>query len=244
MPRFFNRIRKQLAKENKFFQYSRYAIGEILLVVIGILIALQVDAWNEDRKIDGIRKNYYKQILIDLDNESKNIENRIERLESSIESFNRYVEFNKTPNLELDQIVAALGKVDHSIGYLSFNTNTMETLEATGDIRLIPTGIRNRLLELKRLQDEMILVATGNISAYLNAQQEGYGLGGVRAAIIQGYQHILNQRIIENTADLILKVEATYALKNFTEKERLEYLTKMLNKVKALKEKINRELDK
>jgi hypothetical protein len=43
MPRFFNRIRKQLAKENRFFQYSRYAIGEILLVVVGILIALQVE---------------------------------------------------------------------------------------------------------------------------------------------------------------------------------------------------------
>ena len=34
MPRLFNRIRKQLAKENKFFQYSRYAIVEILLAVI------------------------------------------------------------------------------------------------------------------------------------------------------------------------------------------------------------------
>ena len=50
MPRFFNRIQKQLAKENKFFEYSRYAIGEILLVVIGILIALQIDNWNEWRK--------------------------------------------------------------------------------------------------------------------------------------------------------------------------------------------------
>lgn len=50
MPRFFNRIRKQLAKDNRFFQYSRYAIGEILLVVIGILIALQIDNWNENRK--------------------------------------------------------------------------------------------------------------------------------------------------------------------------------------------------
>ena len=49
MPRFFNRIRKQLAKDNKFFQYSRYAFGEILLVVIGILIALQINNWNEDR---------------------------------------------------------------------------------------------------------------------------------------------------------------------------------------------------
>ncbi|WP_445384149.1 DUF6090 family protein [Robiginitalea sp. IMCC44478] len=50
MPRFFNRIRKQLAKENRFFQYSRYAIGEILLVVIGILIALQLDNWNQERE--------------------------------------------------------------------------------------------------------------------------------------------------------------------------------------------------
>ena len=50
MPRFFNRIRKQLAKENKFFQYSRYAIGEILLVVVGILLAFQVDSWNEGQK--------------------------------------------------------------------------------------------------------------------------------------------------------------------------------------------------
>jgi hypothetical protein len=59
MPRFFNRIRKQLAKENKFFQYSRYAIGEILLVVIGILIALQLDEWKND-EID----NRQKQIIL------------------------------------------------------------------------------------------------------------------------------------------------------------------------------------
>jgi len=52
MPRVFNRIRKQLAIDNKFFQYSRYAIGEILLVVIGILIAFQVDTWNESKNLD------------------------------------------------------------------------------------------------------------------------------------------------------------------------------------------------
>lgn len=50
MPRFFNRIRKQLARDNKLLPYSRYAVGEILLVVIGILIALQIDTWNETRK--------------------------------------------------------------------------------------------------------------------------------------------------------------------------------------------------
>ena len=71
MPRFFNRIRKQLAKENKFFQYSRYAIGEILLVVIGILIALQVDSWNEEKKsrakIDSILDKVFRELESNID---------------------------------------------------------------------------------------------------------------------------------------------------------------------------------
>jgi hypothetical protein len=43
-------MRYKLASDNQFLKYSRYAIGEILLVVIGILIALQINNWNEERK--------------------------------------------------------------------------------------------------------------------------------------------------------------------------------------------------
>ncbi|WKK66489.1 DUF6090 family protein [Lutimonas zeaxanthinifaciens] len=46
---FFRKIRWRLAQDNQFFKYSRYAIGEIVLVVIGILIALQINTWNEER---------------------------------------------------------------------------------------------------------------------------------------------------------------------------------------------------
>ncbi|UCE95121.1 MAG: hypothetical protein JSV73_01235 [Flavobacteriaceae bacterium] len=47
---FFRKIRWRLAQDNQFFKYSRYAIGEIVLVVIGILIALQINNWNEQKK--------------------------------------------------------------------------------------------------------------------------------------------------------------------------------------------------
>ena len=50
MLRFFRQIRQRLLTDNKFSKYLLYAVGEILLVVIGILIAIQVDNWNEDRK--------------------------------------------------------------------------------------------------------------------------------------------------------------------------------------------------
>ena len=49
MFRFFRQIRQRLITDNKFTKYLLYAVGEILLVVIGILIALQVDNWNEAR---------------------------------------------------------------------------------------------------------------------------------------------------------------------------------------------------
>jgi hypothetical protein len=47
---FFRRIRKKLADDNQFLKYSRYAVGEIVLVVIGILIALSINNWNEVNK--------------------------------------------------------------------------------------------------------------------------------------------------------------------------------------------------
>ncbi|MCK5443100.1 MAG: hypothetical protein KAJ23_14535 [Maribacter sp.] len=62
MIKFFRKTRKKLADDNKFFKYSRYAIGEILLVVIGILIALSINNWNESRK-DRIQE---KEILSEI----------------------------------------------------------------------------------------------------------------------------------------------------------------------------------
>lgn len=50
MIKFFRKIRQRLLTENKFSKYLLYAIGEIILVVIGILIALSINNWNEEKK--------------------------------------------------------------------------------------------------------------------------------------------------------------------------------------------------
>jgi|TARA_R110002020_G_scaffold396281_1_gene606303 sensor domain CHASE-containing protein len=52
MIKFFRKIRQRMLSESKFSRYLLYAIGEIILVVIGILIALQINTWNEERKLD------------------------------------------------------------------------------------------------------------------------------------------------------------------------------------------------
>jgi len=51
MIKFFRKIRQNSIKEDKLVNYLKYAIGEIVLVVIGILIALQINTWNERNKL-------------------------------------------------------------------------------------------------------------------------------------------------------------------------------------------------
>ena len=51
MIKFFRKIRYDLMRQNKTGKYFKYAVGEIILVVIGILIALQINTWNENRKL-------------------------------------------------------------------------------------------------------------------------------------------------------------------------------------------------
>ncbi len=73
MINLFRNVRRKLADDNRPLKYMRYAIGEIVLVVIGILIALQINNWNEERKVkieeqiilkDLIRSLYYNPLLI------------------------------------------------------------------------------------------------------------------------------------------------------------------------------------
>jgi Family of unknown function (DUF6090) len=67
MIKFFRKIRQNLLMENKTGKYIKYAIGEILLVVIGILIALSINNWNEDRKNRLKEAVYLEGIKTDLE---------------------------------------------------------------------------------------------------------------------------------------------------------------------------------
>jgi len=67
MIKFFRNIRQNLLKQGKTANYLKYAIGEIVLVVIGILIALQINNWNEDQKQHKTQQLYLEKLAIDVD---------------------------------------------------------------------------------------------------------------------------------------------------------------------------------
>jgi hypothetical protein len=69
------RIRRTLLSDNKLSKYLVYAAGEIVLVVLGILIAIQINNWNEIRKDRNQERVYLERVLLDLelDHESLNM---------------------------------------------------------------------------------------------------------------------------------------------------------------------------
>ncbi len=74
MIKFFRQIRFNLMSENKTGKYLKYAIGEIVLVVIGILIALSINNWNQERNLQKKRDNLIASLLEDF--EYNSIENQ------------------------------------------------------------------------------------------------------------------------------------------------------------------------
>ena len=100
MINFFRKIRKKYADNNMPLKYTRYAIGEIVLVVIGILIALQINNWNEERVIKENINLYLGTLIQDMRGDVKSIESgrryHIFRIHSGIYMLNQY-----NPNEEL-----------------------------------------------------------------------------------------------------------------------------------------------
>ncbi len=82
MIKFFRNIRQNLLNEGKTSKYFKYAIGEIVLVVIGILIALQINNWNEGRKENIHQKSVLSNLLQDLKSDSVSYSQNLKELKN------------------------------------------------------------------------------------------------------------------------------------------------------------------
>lgn len=230
-----------MTDENKPIRYLKYAIGEIVLVVLGILIALQINDANDRRKTESVKQNYYKQIVVDLDAEIANISGRIGYLDTCITAFKDYNIFISGPDHNLAEVFVAITKVPVVLYTLSFNTNTIQTLESTGEIKLIPEDLRNRLTTLKRDQERIIKTANSNYDMHLNSFKKAMELGYLRLALQR--PKVEGLVLDENISEIIVTLEAGLTIKDFTDTRVLEYLHEMLVEIDEIKEMIAMEMD-
>ena len=144
MIKFFRHIHKSLLVKNKTGKYFKYAIGEIILVVIGILIALQINNWNENRQQKQTLKNIYTIIVEDLTNDISDINVILKSKEDRKPIFNKVLDGLMTKEdyencFECKYLI--VGSMDLSIenrGYnLLNNFNSANTSEDNLTIKII-----------------------------------------------------------------------------------------------------------
>lgn len=166
MIKFFRVIRQRLLNENKFTKYLVYAIGEIVLVVIGILIALQINTWSNNKQA----KLYEKKILLEIKSSLEKDANLFKRLEKRINIKDQAIDTlllvrQKKLKLTEQQIIDAIEKA--SIGLLfSYDKGAYETLKSAGLERLKTDSIRNRLIRFYEVYLPRTSVFITNIQKY------------------------------------------------------------------------------
>lgn len=130
MIKFFRRIRKSLLMENKTSRYFKYAIGEIILVVIGILIALQINNWNEARKSKVFETEILTQVQANLIKDKLTLQNIASNFQKAIESSNKILE-SKWSDQDKDSLKYWLADI---IQFDRFQplTNAYEVLKSKG----------------------------------------------------------------------------------------------------------------
>lgn len=118
MFKYFRKVRQRFLSENKFNKYLVYAIGEIVLVVIGILIALQINTWNENRKAS----NEEIKILTALKSDFKVSKDRIEetiKIQSKVMNYSQILIkiYEKQNKNEFQYFDTHLDSLDNLISY-------------------------------------------------------------------------------------------------------------------------------
>ena len=161
MIKFFRKIRQKLFSENKFSKYLIYAIGEIILVVIGILIALSINTWNQNRLNSNKEYYYLSQLKVELKNQNQEVNKRLERVSSVMNiidtlwsDLNKKGRFN--PSAELNSNLNRLLSGTN----LELYTTTFDELISTGQLTLISSdSLRTKVLlcyqEIKKSQENI-----------------------------------------------------------------------------------------
>ncbi|MEJ2112182.1 MAG: DUF6090 family protein [Flavobacteriaceae bacterium] len=176
MIKFFRKIRHKLWIENKVRKYLPYAIGEIALVMIGILLALQVNNWNENRKDRNTESIILHNLLSDMEENIKQIRRKIggcnrsqNVLITKRELFNFPAE--QVTNSNLDTLIHAINNrssFDPYVGTLNelLNSGSINVIK-NEDLRRLISSWSSYLDEVRQEEDEVDIMLNDYVIPYL-----------------------------------------------------------------------------
>jgi len=169
MIKFFRKIRYDLMEKNNSAAYLKYAIGEIVLVVIGILIALSINNWNENRKIKIKEKNSLIELRNDLNQNLNDISVNIINLQDCKKS-------NETIIYHIENNIAYNDSLDYHFSMMypfitfTINQTTYETLKQGGMELISNDSLRSSISDIysNKFKSYQTFENTYFVNHYLN----------------------------------------------------------------------------
>lgn len=212
MLNFFRKTRKKMANDKKALKYMKYAIGEIVLVVVGILIALQINTWSKehtDKKkevfyLSGIREDL-KQDTLALDNSIKFESMILTTSKRILSTFNRNDSFIMNDSVIRDLNVLMASSIPNT------HTTNFEELNSTGQIGLISIdSLRNHIINYYQKQESLNESFKSNISGVFQR---------IVLPVIQSYslfnvESLHNSSLIKNSENLPMYPPSKRLLEN------------------------------
>lgn len=226
MIKFFRKIRQNMIKENKVSKYLLYAIGEIVLVVIGILIALQINNWNDQQKINKQEIKLLKELIDNMDANIETLENMNQLQSQQIQGIDSimYHFKNATSSDSLRQFF--LNTVYTETLNLSYST--FETIKTIGFDILKDDQIRLAIMELFEVSYSRHLKTITDVVSPIFFQN-------VSEWILNNRQNM--DRIFESTA---FRNDDNYNfIKNYIESKRAWKSSIIKNNIKLIQETNN-----
>lgn len=191
MIKVFRKLRQRLLTENKFSKYLLYAVGEIVLVVIGILIALQINTWNEQQKQNRLEQEYYCRLLEDVVQDNEQVAVLTEASQGRLKASNQAVRL-----LQKDKVFKVETGIQINLStkaiYSDFkpNNSAFEDLKSGANLNIIrDKAIVKALNNYFNKVEELISIIKVNGQHAVNvsfSHEDNFANGSVQASMTSG----------------------------------------------------------
>jgi len=246
MINFFRKIRENMIKENRVSKYILYAIGEIVLVVIGILIALSINNWNEQKKTEEKTKSSLLALRNDLILDTllinknlpeikfqfqlnESLRTRIAKPKATLDTLIQIARYEFNPNWN-DQII--------------YNTNAYNSLNQTGLIENLPDTLKtqiknfyNRKFQLNNMVERITTDYRSKVADYVDTYTFGSTSLHDQGPLIDS---LVWQEV--NPAHLAAKFQGISNFKRILFSSNLEDMENALNNSRILLRQLNQYL--
>ncbi len=249
MIKFFKHIRQNQIMENKTGKpalpagrYFKYAIGEIILVVIGILIALQINNWNEIRKEKNIETSILNELHSDFKSDLISLNEDIEINTRAIQSNELITNVLKSKIEYHDSLDLHFGNIQYNAQF-TVNTGGFENLKSRGFEIIKNNTLRKAIIELQdKWYDYLFLLNEKNNTINIEQLLPTYRKHFTNLIYTFKDQYVsftpVNFESLRNNTDFLQLI----AYQKFNNEQTLQYLEMIIDRIKDVIYKVESEL--